>query len=129
MSIRRSLAAGIVALPLIAGTVVAQPTFAAHHTVHTAAAHKTYTVKMEQGSSGFIFSPAKLTVHVGDTVKWVDIGGIPHNIVGRDSFSKKVIKKTAIDTKGYKVTFKKKGTYKYECQVHLPGMVAQITVK
>lgn len=130
MSIRRSLAAGLVALPLIAGTVVAQPTFAAHHTVHKAAAHKTYKVKMEPGSGGgFIFSPAKLTIHVGDTVQWVDVDSTLHNIVGQNSFSKKVINRSAFNTKSYKVTFKKKGTYKYECQIHLPRMVGQIIVK
>lgn len=130
MSIRHSLAAGIVALPLIAGTVVAQPTFAAHHTVHKATAHKTYTVKMKPGSSsGFVFSPAKLTIHVGDKVKWVDVNSTVHNIIGQNSFSKKVIDRAAFNTKSYTVTFKKKGTYKYECQIHLPQMVGQIIVK
>lgn len=84
---------------------------------------------MELGSSGYIFSPSKLTVHVGDTVKWVDIGGIPHNIVGTNPVSKKYIKKTAIDANGYSVTFKVKGAFKYYCQIHVPNMVGQITVK
>lgn len=91
---------------------------------------RTYTVKMEPGPgvSGYVFSPAKLTIHVGDTIHWVDVNAVPHNIVGSDSAARKLINKTAIDTKGYIVTFTTAGTFHYVCQVHLPSMIGTITV-
>jgi plastocyanin len=126
MAMKRShIARGLLALPLVAVAAVAQPAVAAHQ-----ATHKTWTVKEQPGKAqaGFVFSPAKLTIHVGDTVKWVDKDSTPHNIVGQNSASKKLINRAAFNTKSYSVTFKKKGTYKYVCQIH-PGMDGQITVK
>jgi plastocyanin len=126
MAMKRShMARGLLALPLIAVVAVAQPAAAAHH-----AAHKTWTVKEQPSkkAGSFVFSPAKLTIHVGDTVKWVDVNSTPHNIVGQNSASKKLINRSSFNTKTYSVTFKKKGTYKYVCQIH-PGMDGQITVK
>ena len=126
MSIKRShIARGLLAVPVLAAVAVAQPAAAAHR-----AAHKTWTVKEQPGKAqaGFVFSPAKLTIHIGDSVKWVDANAVPHNIVGSNSASNKGIDRSAINTKAYTVTFKKAGTYKYVCQIH-PGMVGQITVK
>lgn len=126
MSIKRShIARGLLAVPMLAVVAVAQPAAAAHR-----AAHKTWTVRELPGKAqaGFVFSPAKLTIHAGDTVKWVDGNAVPHNVVGTNSASKKLINRADINTKTYTVTFKKTGTYKYMCQIH-PGMVGQITVK
>lgn len=105
------------------------PTNTTSNTGNSTGTGQTYTVKMEPGSGGgFVFSPANLTIHVGDTVKWVDVDSTLHNIVGQDTFSKSVINRTAFDTSSYSVTFTQPGTYKYECQIHLPIMVGQITV-
>jgi len=132
MSQFRSVATrGLVALPLLAGLAVAQPAFAAHHPVtrHAASTHKTYTVKMEPGKGGYVFYPAKLTIKAGDSVLFQDVNAVPHNIIGLNAASLKVINRASVNAKSYKVTFNKKGTYNYECQVHLPEMVGQITVK
>jgi plastocyanin len=89
---------------------------------------KIYTVKMEPGhaAAGFVFSPSSLTIHAGDTVKWVDVNSTPHNIVGQGA-AVSVIDRTAINIDPYSVTFTKAGTYRYLCQIH-PGMVGVIKV-
>jgi len=38
------------------------------------------------------------------------------------------INRPAINTQSYSVKLTQKGTFHYECQVHLPQMVAQVTV-
>ena len=126
LTLRSAATRGLVALPLLAGVVAAQSALAAHQ---PATIHKTVTVMEKPGKAqaGFVFAPALVTIHVGDTVMWKDTTVTPHNVVGQGSASK-VIKKTAIDAKSYKVTFTKKGTYTYVCQIH-PGMVGQIVVK
>lgn len=125
MSIKRShIARGLLALPVLGALAVAQPAAAAHQ-----AAHKTWTVYEQPGKAqaGFVFSPAKLTIHAGDTVKWVDKNSTPHDIIGQGSASKKLINRSDVNSKTYTVTFKTKGTYKYICNIH-PGMVGQVTV-
>lgn len=87
-----------------------------------------HTVMMQPAASGtYEFSPSKLTIKLGDTVRWVDKNATPHNIVGTGAAAS-VINRTAVNTASYSVTFKKLGTYHYECQVHLPNMVGEITV-
>jgi len=123
MTLSRSTARSLALLPLLAaGVVLVQPASAAYQ-----ASHKTYRVKMQPGKVSFVFNPAKLTIHAGDTVTWVDVNATPHNIVGQ-GMAASIIKKMAVDSKSYSVTFKKAGIYKYVCQVHLPVMVGQITV-
>lgn len=126
---RFTIARALVVLPLLvgaAGLPAGQPAVAAHR---PASMHKTITVLEKPGksTSGFVFSPATVTVGVGDTVLWKDTTSMVHNIVGQGS-AKKVIDREAYNTKPYQVTFKQKGTYKYVCQIH-PGMVGQVTVK
>ncbi len=125
--LRSAAMRALIALPLLAGVVAAQPALAAHHS-----AAKTYTVKMVQGtgkmSHMFYFQPQNLTIKAGDSVQWVDANKVKHDIVGI-GVAQKYIDRVAVNTATYKVTFGKKGTYKYECYVHLPEMVGQITVK
>ena len=120
---------GLIALPLVAASVAAAtPALAAHHAPARPAAtmHKTYIVNEVLGKSGYIFNPAKLTIKVGDTVNFVDKSApVPHNVIG---VGNKVIDRTAVNTQTYKVTFTKAGVYKYNCTIHLPTMVGQITV-
>jgi len=92
---------------------------------------KTYTVKMQPvaGKPGqYVFSPATLNINRGDTVNWVDADPTAHNVVGVDDNAKTLINKMTVDTNSYKVTFTKAGSFKYECQVHLPEMVGVINV-
>ena len=125
LTLRSTVARGLIALPLLAGVVAAQPALAAHRS----AAHKTISVleKTGKATAGYVFAPVVVTIKVGDTVSWKDTNAVPHNVVGQGSASK-VITKVAVDTKSYSVTFKKAGTYKYLCNVH-PGMVGQVIVK
>lgn len=90
---------------------------------------KIYTVKMQPGPNGtFVFAPSSLTIHVHDTVQWQDVNSVPHNIIGLGSAAK-LIDRTTINTQPYTARFTAAGTYHYECQVHLPTMVAAITVR
>src|SRR5947209_313010 len=101
MSIKRShIARSLLALPVLATVAVAQPAAAGRQ-----AAHKTWTVYEQPGKAqaGFVFSPAKLTIHAGDTVKWVDKNSTPHDIIGQNSASKKLIKRSDINAKSYTV--------------------------
>jgi len=89
------------------------------------------TIKMQAvaGKPGqYVFNPAKVSIKAGTVVNWVDTDTMVHNIVGTSSNALNLIHKTATDTTSYSVAFKTPGTYKYECTVHLPEMVGQITV-
>jgi plastocyanin len=115
--------------PVVTLAVLAAGVAASQVSAVDAAAHKTYTVVETKGKSksGYVFSPSKLTIKVGDTVKWIDKGTMVHNLDGVGSAAK-IISRHAYNTKPYQVTFKKPGNYFYICQIH-PGMVGDIIVK
>lgn len=47
----------------------------------TAAPPRTETVRMiDQGLYGMAFDPTRVTVHRGDTVRFVQAGNLPHNV-------------------------------------------------
>jgi len=85
------------------------------------------------GGAANIFTPAELTINVGDTVTWTNAGGF-HNVVsdaqdgnGDPIFSSGTA--TAADWT-YQFTFDTAGTYTYVCQPHAAiGMVGTITVQ
>jgi plastocyanin len=70
----------------------------------------------------FSFSPATITVNVGDSVTWVNSGEEPHNAVG-DGFS------TALLDAGESASesFSSAGTFSYICTVH-PQMKGTVKV-
>jgi plastocyanin len=74
----------------------------------------------------FTFSPAELTVKVGDTVTWTNRDDIPHGIAsGNDAFRRS----KALDTDDkFAFTFTAPGSYKYFCYVH-PYMTGTIVVQ
>lgn len=76
----------------------------------------------------YAFSPAKLTVKVGDTVTWMNSDGTTHTATSDDGMTPKFdsgdIKAGADGT----VTFDKAGTYAYHCDFH-GNMHGTITVK
>ncbi|MDB5076860.1 MAG: Blue (Type 1) copper protein [Chloroflexi bacterium] len=115
--------------PVLTLAVLGAGVAVSHVSADAAPAHKTYTVVETKGNSksGYVFSPAKLTIKVGDTVTWVDKGAMVHNIHGVATAAK-IIHRTAYNTKSYTVTFKKAGSFFYLCQIH-PGMVGEIIVK
>ncbi|MFJ9631808.1 cupredoxin domain-containing protein [Streptomyces sp. NPDC101175] len=71
------------------------------------------------------FSPASVTVKVGQKVTWkFDDGGVPHDVVGDGGL------KSALLTSGsYTHTFAKTGTYHYSCTVHASMMHGTVTVR
>lgn len=71
------------------------------------------------------FSPASLTIQVGDTVEWRNAaGGMSHNVTANDgSFAS-----TTAASFTFSYTFNTAGTVGYNCTLH-PGMTGTITVE
>ncbi len=95
-------------------------------------ATKTCTVLMKLGPNAgtYVFDPAVLTVKAGTTVTFKDVGGVIHNIVPNPTYhdSSNPINRPAYNAQDYTVPLSQKGTFHYECQIHLPTMIGQITV-
>ena len=72
----------------------------------------------------FKFTPATLTVHVGDTVTWTNTGQQPHTATANDhSFDTGVLNKGASGSH----TFTQAGSFSYFCTIH-PFMHGTIVV-
>ncbi|MEU5263918.1 cupredoxin family copper-binding protein [Amycolatopsis sp. NPDC021455] len=74
----------------------------------------------------YAFSPASLTVRVGDTVTWMQHDQAPHDVV---TTSAPVAFRSPQLSAGqsWSYTFQQPGTYSYYCSVH-PDMRASVTV-
>jgi plastocyanin len=74
----------------------------------------------------YAFSPAALTVRVGDTVTWMQHDEAPHDVV---TTSAPVAFRSPQLSSGqsWSYTFRQPGTYQYYCSVH-PDMRASVTV-
>lgn len=132
--ISRSLSVALLSLVLVIGSFVA---------VVSPAAAETFTVKMGADSGMLQFEPANITIHSGDTVKWVNNKLPPHNIVfdekqiptGSKDLATKLSHEQLLFSPGesYEVTFSSDlpaGTYTYYCAPHRgAGMVGKITVE
>ena len=70
----------------------------------------------------FNFSPAAITVNVGESVTWVNAGDEPHNAVG-DGFSTPLLN----PGKSASESFSSAGTFSYICTVH-PQMKGTVKV-
>ncbi|MBE8523896.1 cupredoxin family copper-binding protein [Amycolatopsis sp. H6(2020)] len=75
---------------------------------------------------GYAYSPAALTVRVGDTVTWMQHDEAPHDVV---TTSAPVAFRSPQLSAGqsWSYTFRQPGTYQYYCSVH-PDMRASVTV-
>ena len=74
----------------------------------------------------YAYSPASLTINVGDTVTWTNMDTAPHTVTvtnGPVKFSSGNLG----HGESFSYTFKVVGTYSYYCAVH-PDMVASVTV-
>jgi plastocyanin len=72
----------------------------------------------------FSFSPASITVHVGDTVQWVNNGPSSHTATANDgSFNTGVLQKG----QSASVVFHQPGTFPYHCSIH-PFMHGTVVV-
>jgi len=87
--------------------------------------------------SNFAFAPQTITVKAGTKVTWKNADGLVHQLVSTDS-----LKTTATITgmfsspslskgQSFSFTFKKKGTYFYECTIHaaMASMHGKVIVK
>lgn len=76
--------------------------------------------------SGYAFSPANLTINVGDTVTWTAQSGDHTATSYGGTFDSDAI---AADSQPHSYTFEfqKAGIYRYYCR-EIPGMAAQVTV-
>jgi plastocyanin len=71
------------------------------------------------------FSPADVTIKVGQTVRWTNHDDMDHGVDGKDgTFSSGTIK----SKKTYEYAFAKKGKYPYSCKLH-PRMKGTVTVE
>ena len=70
----------------------------------------------------YSFSPATITVDVGDSVTWVNAGEEPHNAVG-DNFSTSLVDPGESGSKSFATA----GTFSYICTVH-PQMKGTVKV-
>ena len=96
-------------------------------------AQKSPTSEAAQAATGqttvtiqnFAFSPATLTVKVGDKVTWTNKDSAAHSATADDgSFDTGVLQ----NGESGSVTFSKPGTYTYHCSIH-PMMKATIVVQ
>jgi plastocyanin len=86
---------------------------------------KPVAVKAAPGSvqmRDFSFSPATITVNVGESVTWVNAGEEPHNAVG-DNFSTALLDAGKSGSKSFATA----GTFSYICTVH-PQMKGTVKV-
>jgi len=72
----------------------------------------------------FTFTPAELSLKVGDTVTWTNHDDIPHTVVSAGKFRSKTL-----DTDdSFTFTFSSAGDYRYFCSLH-PHMTGMIKVE
>jgi len=107
------------AIPILAATAVAAGAVA----LPSVAATTTKTVLVKDD----FFSPKKLTITNGSTVKWVWKGKEGHNVAVANGPSNFRFGKRKTGSK--KHTFKKRGTYSIVCTIHAPDMHMTIKVK
>ncbi|PCJ23391.1 MAG: hypothetical protein COA97_11690 [Flavobacteriales bacterium] len=78
------------------------------------------------------FSPASITVSIGDTVEWINNTGF-HNVNGTlTTFPSNPVpfgNAVANSPWTYIFVFTIAGTYSYQCDVHAPGMAGTIIVQ
>jgi plastocyanin len=105
--------------PRLAAAVLATVAGLAPLALPPPAAAATHAVEVGDGS----FSPASLTVSVGDTVTWTNADDSPHTVTAEGAFDSGNLE----PGQTFSFTFAEAGTYTYVCQYH-DEMVATITV-
>jgi plastocyanin len=113
-SVRRLAAAGAIAFVLLG-----LPSTAPSLTGPSMARGATHTIEIGDG----FFSPASLTVAVGDTVTWTNVDDSPHTVTATGAFDSGNLN----GGQTFSHTFDAVGTFTYVCLYH-DEMVATITV-
>ncbi|MGH7067077.1 MAG: plastocyanin/azurin family copper-binding protein [Acetobacteraceae bacterium] len=74
-----------------------------------------------------MFMPAKVTIHPGDKVTWINKDGDPHSVLSDDRG--KTFHSEVLDTgQSFSLTFARTGTFGYYCGVH-PYMQGSVVVQ
>jgi plastocyanin len=124
MLVIRNAAVGGVALLLSLGVVAQVHTFAAAPAT-TSRVTMTKTVNVRESNNRYAFTPAKINVKAGTTVRWKNGTDAAHTVTGKGSWAS--YNKPLASGKTVSYTFKKAGTYKYYCTIH-PYMTGTVTV-
>ena len=79
-----------------------------------------------QSNDNKVFTPATITVHTGDIVRWTNVGTTPHTVTFADA---SIPSDPLLDGgQTYEVTFSAAGTYAYHCRFHT-GQVGTVIVQ
>jgi plastocyanin len=105
-------------LALAACGAIAAPTVALASAGEAASTH-TVTLK------NLSFHPATLSIHRGDSVRWVwQDGGVEHNVTGARFHSR------TMGSGSFTERFTHSGTFNYHCTIHVSvGMKGKIVVR
>jgi plastocyanin len=74
--------------------------------------------------ANFAFSPAEVTVKVGDTVTWTNNDSVPHTVTGADFDSSQLAPGAT-----FSHTFTKAGSFDYKCMIHPSMAPGKVTVQ
>ena len=119
-------AAAAVAVPLALLLVGAR---GAPHAAAAPVAPRTLTVRLGE----YFFRPARLTVHVGERVRFVNVGKIAHTVADRRKgsavpLSRLIKPHELVPGASQTVVFHRPGTVYYFCTFHPTLMAGTITV-
>lgn len=73
--------------------------------------------------ANFAFSPADLSIKVGDTITWTNNDTVPHTVTFADFASQQLAPGAT-----YSHKFDAAGSFDYHCSIH-PSMTAKVTVQ
>jgi plastocyanin len=79
-----------------------------------------------QATDSNVFTPAKMTAHVGDIIEWSNTGSVLHTVTFTDH--SELNDDTLAGGGVWQVKFTVAGTYPYICTIHQPDMKGTITV-
>jgi plastocyanin len=83
---------------------------------------------VEVDIEGNAFSPATVTVQVGDTVRWTNNDGVPHTSTSTGNGDDEWDSGNLSNGESYERVFETPGEFDYTCTVH-PMMTGTVTVE
>ena len=115
----RALTVLIAVLGLSAGLMVGASQAA------TAGRHVGPAATVDISITEFMFTPNRLQVHVGDTVKWTNNGAVAHTTQAKMNVWNSG---TLVPGASFSFTFPNTGLFKYRCAIHPTLMTGTIKV-
>ena len=81
------------------------------------------------GNPDALYKPARITVHVGQTVQWTDKDDLEHTVTPTDGGAGWIGGSPILHQgETYRHTFTKAGVYQYQCMIHA-NMLGTVTVE